>query len=98
MTTRAGFEPTTLRSKGFDSTNAPPRPTMKCVVFLLWRFTVVYSLKCSTLYHGVGVQIPTWAEIVLGLLPHLCLPVYLTIMCAMKALKVHCLCEDWKGG
>ena len=24
---RAGFEPTTLRSKGIDSTNVPPRPT-----------------------------------------------------------------------
>ena len=27
MAAGAGFEPTTLRSKGFDSTNAPPRPT-----------------------------------------------------------------------
>ena len=27
VATRAGFEPTTLRSKGLDSTNAPPRPT-----------------------------------------------------------------------
>ena len=25
---RAGFEPTTLRWKGIDSTNAPPRPTL----------------------------------------------------------------------
>ena len=25
---RAGFEPTTLRSKGIDSTHAPPRPTI----------------------------------------------------------------------
>src|SRR6218665_2698737 len=24
---KAGFEPTTLRLKGFDTTNAPPRPT-----------------------------------------------------------------------
>src|SRR6218665_748456 len=27
VATRAGFEPTTPRSKGLDSTNAPPRPT-----------------------------------------------------------------------
>src|SRR6218665_716453 len=26
---RAGFEPTTVRSKGIDSTNAPPRPTIQ---------------------------------------------------------------------
>src|SRR6218665_3534001 len=25
---RAGFEPTNLRAKGIDSTNAPPRPTI----------------------------------------------------------------------
>ena len=25
---RVGIEPTTLRSKGIDSTNAPPRPTI----------------------------------------------------------------------
>ena len=29
---RAGFEPTTLRSKGFDSTKAPPRLTMYLVL------------------------------------------------------------------
>src|SRR6218665_1987493 len=27
VTAREGFEPTTLRLKGIDSTNAPPRPT-----------------------------------------------------------------------
>ena len=27
---RAGFEPSTLQSKGIDSTNAPPRPT--CII------------------------------------------------------------------
>ena len=27
MAARAGFEPMTLRLKGIDSTNAPPRPT-----------------------------------------------------------------------
>ena len=27
MAARAGFDPTTLRSKGIDSTNTPPRPT-----------------------------------------------------------------------
>ena len=27
MAARAGFEPTTLRPKGFDSTNAPQRPS-----------------------------------------------------------------------
>ena len=31
---RAGFEPTTLRLKGIDSTNAPPRPMfMKLIVY-----------------------------------------------------------------
>ena len=28
LAARAGFEPTTLRSKGIDSTNAPPGPTI----------------------------------------------------------------------
>src|SRR6218665_54464 len=28
MAARTGFEPTTLRLKGIDSTNAPPRPTI----------------------------------------------------------------------
>ena len=28
MVARAGFEPTILRSKGVESTNAPPRPTI----------------------------------------------------------------------
>ena len=32
MAARAGFEPTTLRSKGFDSTNTQPRPTCMQVV------------------------------------------------------------------
>ena len=27
MAARAGFEPTTLRTKGDESTNKPPRPT-----------------------------------------------------------------------
>ena len=32
---RAGFEPTTLRSKGVDSTNAPLRPTIRTYLLLL---------------------------------------------------------------
>src|SRR6218665_514880 len=35
MAARAGFEPTTLRAKGFDSTNEPPRPTMNCAFSLV---------------------------------------------------------------
>src|SRR6218665_2297056 len=34
MAARAGFEPTTLRSKDIDSTNAPPRP-----IFILHKYT-----------------------------------------------------------
>ena len=38
VSARAGFEPATLRSKGIDSTDAPPRPTM---------FFASPSLMCS---------------------------------------------------
>src|SRR6218665_4164165 len=31
---RVGFEPATLRSKGIDSTNAPPRPHYYCICCL----------------------------------------------------------------
>ena len=34
MASRAGFEPTTLRSKGIDSTNAQPRPTKSRTDFM----------------------------------------------------------------
>ena len=36
---RAGFEPTTLRTKGVETTNAPPRPTIYmfvCVFCSCW--------------------------------------------------------------
>src|SRR6218665_3393026 len=32
---RAGFEPTTLWSKGFDSTKAPPRPTSQNIIITI---------------------------------------------------------------
>src|SRR6218665_3850040 len=36
MATGAGFEPTTLRSKGFNSTNAPPRPACVTLSYLCY--------------------------------------------------------------
>src|SRR6218665_3951363 len=39
--TRAGFEPTTIRSKGIDSTNSPPRPTMP-VEWTRYVFTTMF--------------------------------------------------------
>jgi len=36
-----GFEPTTLRSKGFDSTNASPRPTINEISTVIHQSEVV---------------------------------------------------------
>jgi len=45
---RAGFKPTTLQSKGIDSTNAPPRPTMGRVEYLM--------LSVYKSYHQTGTN------------------------------------------
>ena len=44
MATRAGYEPTTLRLKGIDSTSAPPRPT---------KFPI---LGCNLLLHEIEIN------------------------------------------
>src|SRR6218665_2744253 len=47
--TRAGFEPTTLRSKGIDSTNAPPRPARLIVSVCLSIISVLmYTMYLCT--------------------------------------------------
>ena len=35
-----GFEPTTLRSKGFDSTNSPPRPTNMDIIMVVMEICI----------------------------------------------------------
>ena len=54
VATRAGFEPTTLRSKRIDSTNAPQRPTFTPTV-LLGSFRFLFLIICkpqhNTMYH-----------------------------------------------
>ena len=41
---RAGIEPTTLRLKVIDSTNAPPRPTFLLLIFLFLLVLLVFIL------------------------------------------------------
>ena len=49
VTAREGFEPTTSRSKGIDSTNAPPRPTWFANGRLIKRTVRQRRNKCETL-------------------------------------------------
>ena len=46
---RAGFELKTLRSKGFDSTNAPPRPTVIVIVLCQAESLIKICCFCSVL-------------------------------------------------
>ena len=53
LTAREGFEPTTLRTKGDESTNEPPHPTdlATCPVFghvlCSWNYNHYLSVKCN---------------------------------------------------
>ena len=46
LAARAGFEPTTLQTKGDESTNEPPRPTTIIIVII----TIGLLLSLSTLF------------------------------------------------
>ena len=44
---RAGFEPATLRTKGVESTNAPPRPMSTCLVNVWYLCIYIAFLKVN---------------------------------------------------
>ena len=49
---RAGFEPTTLRTKGIDSTKAPTCPTYHMYYMsILYVRGTLYMLRCDTMKH-----------------------------------------------
>ena len=54
---RAGVEPTTLRLKVIDSTNAPPRPTKVKVIYLSWRWLTVIFLNISIFIQASQIKL-----------------------------------------
>ena len=51
---RARFEPTTLRCKGFDSTNAPPRPAGRpWLQLLLFSFHILTTSHSSSFFRRI---------------------------------------------